>query len=227
MGDLAAIDPREEMQAVMGEDASTYNAPVGCFLPGSEYANGAGMDRVGGQRNDDALRAIVTTSGYGGEKVVLLHPTDQPFYDAMDQVCAATLKRIGVNVDDATMDWGTVVQRRNSKGSLDKAGWWLFCTSFPALDYTNPLAAPGLRGTSGKAWYGWPVDEKIEAVRTAWIDIADEGERKRLAEEIQLEAFTAAMYVPLGQYLQSAAWRAKVTGHLKGQPPLFWNVVKG
>ena len=224
---LAAIDPREVMQAVMGDDASTYNAPVGCFLPGTPYANAAAMDRLGGQRKDDALRAMVKDSGYNNEKIVLLHPTDQPFYDAMCQVCAATLKRIGLNIDDATMDWGTVVQRRNSKEPLDKGGWSLFCTSFPALDYTDPLAAPGLRGTGGRAWYGWPTDDKIEALRTAWIDAEDEAGRKRLAADIQTEAFTEAMYVPLGQYFQSAAWRTNLTGHLKGQPPLFWNVVKG
>lgn len=224
---LAAIDPKEVMQAVMGDDASTYNAPIGCFLPGTPYANAAGMGRVGGGRPDSEIAAMLKAAGYKGEKLVLLHPTDQPFYDAMSQVCAATLKRVGVNVDDAAMDWGTVVQRRNSKEPLDKGGWSLFCTSFPALDYTDPLAAPGLRGTGGAAWYGWPADPKIERLRDAWMDAADEGARKRLAAEIQEQAFTEAMFVPLGQYFQSGAWRANITGHLRGQPPLFWNVAKG
>ena len=229
---LAAIDPREVMQAVMGDDTSTYNAPVGCFLPGTPYANDAGMERVGGRvasspKRDEELRAMLKASGYAGEKLVLLHPTDQPFYDAMSQVCAATLKRIGVNVDDAAMDWGTVVQRRNSKEPLEKGGWSLFCTSFPALDYTDPLAAPGLRGTGAAAWYGWPTDKKIEDLRAAWIEATGDVDRKRLAAEIQTEGFTEAMYVPLGQYFQSGAWRSNITGHLKGQPPLFWNVSKG
>ncbi len=63
---------------------------------------------------------------------------------------------MGVNLDDQAMDWGTVVQRRNSKEPLDRGGWSLFVTSFPALDYTDPLAAPALRGNGGAAWYGWP-----------------------------------------------------------------------
>ena len=223
---LAAIDPREVMQAVMGDDASTYNAPIGCFLPGTPYANATAMDRVGGRADAD-VKAMLKAAGYAGERIVLLHPTDQPFYDAMSQVCAAKLKRVGLNIDDAAMDWGTVVQRRNSKETLEKGGWSLFCTSFPALDYTDPLAAPGLRGTGGAAWYGWPTNPTIEALRSEWIDAPTETERKRLASEIQREAFTDAMFVPLGQYFQSAAWRSNITGHLKGQPPLFWNVVKG
>ena len=224
---LAAVDPREVMQAVMGDDSTAYNAPIGCFLPGTAYANAAGMDGVAGKPGDAEVRAMLAASGYAGERVVLLHPTDQPFYDAMSQVVSATLKRIGVNVDDAAMDWGTVVQRRASKAALDKGGWSLFCTSFPALDWVDPLSAPALRGTGEAAWYGWPTDAEAERLRGAWIDSDDAAERKRLAAELQAEAFRDALFVPLGQYFQSAAWRTNVTGQLKGQPPLFWNVSKG
>ena len=224
---LAAIDAREVMQAVMGDDASAYHAPVGCFVPGTAYANGAGMERLGGGHSDTEIRSMLKAAGYAGEKVVLLHPTDQPFYDAMTQVCAAALKRVGIAVDDATMDWGTVVQRRGSKEPLDKGGWSLFCTSFPALDYTDPLSAPALRGTGGTAWYGWPSNPAIEQLRGAWIDATDAAERVRLAAAIQEDALREAMYVPLGQYFQSGAWRSNITGHLKGQAPLFWNVAKG
>ena len=222
---LAAIDPHEVMQAVMGDDTTTYHAPVGCFLPGTPSANTAGMERLGGNR-DDAVRAMLKASGYAGEPLTLLHPTDQPFYDAMCQVVAATLKRVGVTVHDEPMDFGTVVQRRNSREPLEKGGWSLFCTSFPALDFMDPISMAAARGNGAAAWYGWPTNEKIEQLRNAWIDSTDEADRKRLAAEIQLEALTDALYVPLGQYFQSAAWRSNITGHLKGQPPLFWNVSK-
>ncbi len=222
---LAAIDSREVMQAVMGDDAGGYNAPVGCFLPGTPYANQAGMDRLG-PRPDAEIRALLAGSGYAGERLVLMHPTDQPFYDAMSQVVAATCRRIGITVDDVAMDWGTVVQRRASTAALDKGGWSMFCTSFPALDWVDPLAAPALRGTGAAAWYGWPTNPRIEQLRTAWIASADPAVRQRLARDIQAEAFEAALFVPLGQYFQSAAWRDNVAGQLPAQPPLFWNVTK-
>jgi peptide/nickel transport system substrate-binding protein len=224
---LAAINPVEVMQAVMGDDAGSYNAPVGCFLPGTPSANGAGMDRLGGRKSVSEIKAMLDAAGYTGAPVVLLHPTDQPFYDAMSQVVAATLKRVGIAVDDTAMDFGTVVQRRTSKEALGKGGWSLFCTSFPALDYTDPLAAPALRGNGAAAWYGWPTDPRIEALRSSWVEATDAAERRRLAADIQQEALTEALYVPLGQYFQSAAWRSNVTGQLKAQPPLFWNVQKG
>jgi peptide/nickel transport system substrate-binding protein len=124
------------------------------------------------------------------------------------------------------MDWGTVVQRRASKEALDRGGWSMFSTSFSALDYADPLTAPALRGNGGAAWYGWPTNARIESLRDTWIETDDPAEQKRLAREMQTEAFTSALYVPLGQYFQSAAYRRNVTGVLKGPLPLFWNVSK-
>ena len=222
---LAAVDPREAMQAIMGDDTDSYHAPVGAFLPGTAYANAAGMDKIG-PRSPDEIRALLKSAGYAGEKVVVMHPTDQPFYDAMTQVVTASLKKAGINVDDQAMDWGTVVQRRGSRAPLDQGGWSLFVTSFPALDYVDPLGAPALRGTGEKAWYGWPENGKMEALRTMFIEAPDEATRRNACAELQAEAFGSGMYAPLGQYFQSAAWRSNLTGHLKAQPPLFWNVKK-
>ncbi len=223
---LAAINPVEVMQAVMGDDSTAYNAPIGCFLPGTPYANTAGMDRLGGTKPLAEIKAMLAASGYDGSKAVLLHPTDQPYYDAMAQVTAATLKRIGVAFDDATMDFGTVVQRRASKELLDKGGWSMFSSSFPALDYVDPLGAPAIRGNGAGAFFGWPTVPRIEAARDAWMDSTDPAERVRLAAVIQQAVFEEAIYVPLGQYFQSTAWQRRVTGQLRAPVPVFWNLQK-
>ena len=223
---LAAIDQRQVMQAVMGDDTSSYIVPTGAFLPGSPSASTAGMDRLGGTRTLPELQAMVRASGYAGEKLIVLHATDQPFYDAMTSVCVATMKAIGLTIEDAAMDFGTVVQRRTSKEPLDRGGWSMFCSAFPALDYAGPLSMPGLRGNGPAAYYGWPDDPAIEALRLEWLDAPD-ATRPGIAAAIQAQALLNPAQVPLGQYFQSAAWRKTLTGHLKGQPPLFWNVAKG
>ena len=160
---------------------------------------------------------------------MLLHPTDQPFYDAMSQVCAATLKGIGVNVDDAAMDWGTVVQRRNSKEPLDKGGWSLFCTSFPALDYTDPLARAGAarHRRRGLVRLADRPQDRGAARSTGSTRRTTDGRRKRLRPRSRPRRSPRRCSCPLGQYFQSAAWRSNITGQLKAQPPLFWNVAKG
>ena len=223
---LAAIDPTEVMQAVMGDDSTAYRAPIGCFLPGTPYANDAGMDRLGGKRPVADIKRMLEAAHYDGAPVTLLHPTDQPYYDAMAQVTLATLKRIGVTVDDAAMDFGTVVQRRASKAPLDKGGWSMFSSSFPALDYVDPLGAPALRGNGASAWFGWPELPAVEAARDGWLDSSDLAQRKQYATAIQAAVFEAAPFVPLGQYFQSTAWNRRVTGQLRAPVPVFWNLQK-
>ena len=33
-------------------------------------------------------------------------------------------------------------------------------------------------------------------------------------------------YIPFGQYIPASAWRANVSGQLRGPAPVFWNVEK-
>ncbi len=222
---MAAIDTREVMQAAIGDDPTNYKAPVGVFLPNTPYASDAAMGAIG-PKDPALVRKMLEAAGYRGERVALLHATDQPVYDALSQVVAAGMKKVGINVDDQSTDWGTVVQRRASKETIDKGGWSMFCASFPAADYLNPLAAPAIRGNGDAAWFGWPTAPTVEQFRDAWIDSNDDAERKRLAAEIQREVLTQAMYVPLGNYTLPSAWRKNVTGLLKGPVPVFWNVQK-
>ncbi len=224
---LAAIDPVEVMTAVMGEDRELYRAPVGYFLPGTPSANEAGMEAVRKRPNTEAIKAMLKAAGYAGERVVLMHPTDQTFYNAMSLVVAQSLQRVGINLDDQAMDWGTVVQRRTSKEPLEKGGWSLFPAGYPAAEYRDPLNATNIRGNGAGAWFGWPEDKAIEAMRSTWMDSTDEAERKRLDADIQRRAFETVPFIPLGQYMPPAAWRKSLSGLLKGPVPVFWNVAKG
>jgi peptide/nickel transport system substrate-binding protein len=223
---LEAIDQTEVMTALMGDDKEAYKAPVGLFIPGSECANTAGMGRITHRRGVPELQSALKAAGYKGERVALMHPTDQVFYDPMTQVVAAQLKAAGFNIDDQATDWGTIVQRRNSKKPLEDGGWSLFVTGFPAVDQGNPILAINLRGNGDKAWAGWPVDAKLESLRDSWIDSTDEAEKMKLAEAIQTEALDFVSVIPLGQYMQSTAWRSDLKGLLKGPVPVFWNVSK-
>jgi peptide/nickel transport system substrate-binding protein len=223
---LAAIDQVEVMTAVMGDEKSLYHAPVGFFLPGTPSANDAGMDAVRKRHSTDEIKAMLKQAGYGGERVVLMHPTDQTFYDAMSSVVASSLRKVGINLDEQSLDWGTVVQRRTSKEPLDKGGWSLFPYGAPAAEYRDPIFATNLRGNGKDAWFGWPSDDKVEAMRTAWMNSNDDAERKRLDAEIQARAFETVPFIPLGQYLPPSAWRSNLNGLLKGAVPVFWNVSK-
>ena len=223
---LAAIDQVDEMTAVMGEDRDGWRAPIGFFIPGTESASEAGMKTLRERPSPDAIKAMLKAGGYNGERIVLMHPTDPPAYDALCQVAEGAFRRVGLNIDIQTTDWGTVTQRRNSKEPLEKGGWSIFPSGFPAVDFGNPVLATGLRTNGKDAWIGWPENPKLEALRDAWIDSSDPVEQKRISEQIQLECVDFVPYIPLGQYIQATAWRTNITGLLRGPAPVFWNIEK-
>jgi peptide/nickel transport system substrate-binding protein len=223
---VAALSQTDAMTAVMGEDREGWRAPLGFFIPGTECASEAGMEAVRNPPGTEAIKRMLKDGGYDGERIVLMHPTDPASYDAMCQVAEGDFRRVGLNIDVQTTDWGTVTQRRTSKEPLEKGGWSLFPSGFPTVDYSNPVLAGGMRTNGKDAWIGWPDNQSIEALRSAWIDSTDPVEQKRLSEQIQRECFAYVPYIPFGQYLPAGAWRTNITGQLRGPAPVFWNVEK-
>ncbi|MBC7634654.1 MAG: ABC transporter substrate-binding protein [Acetobacteraceae bacterium] len=223
---LAAIDQTDVMAAVMGDDRAGWQAPVGFFVPGTESASDAGMDAIRRRPSPDKIRAMLKDGGYQGEKIAFMQPTDQVSYNAMCLVALDAFQKVGLNVEPQATDWGTVVQRRASKEPIEKGGWSLFPSGFPAVDFGNPVLATGLRTNGSGAWNGWPDNARIEALRDSWIDSTDTAEKKQISEQIQLEAINYVPYIPLGQYIQATAWRSNLTGLLRGPAPVFWNISK-
>ncbi len=224
---VAAINQKDEMIATMGEDPAMWRVPVGYFIPGSESANDAAMDAVSKPHSVNEIKAMLDKAGYAGERIAFMHPTDQLAYHALSTVAVDAFRKVGLNIDDQLVDWGTILQRRNSKEPLDKGGWSMFPGGAPGGDLVNPLLEGIVRSNGPKAWVGWPDDPKLEAALEAWIDAPTDAERRRLERDYQMAAFDTVPTIPLGQYLPHAAWRSNVTGQLKGAAPVFWGVEKG
>ena len=106
--------------------------------------------------------------------------------------------RLGMNVDLLTVDWGTTVQRRNSKLPTDKGGWSAFFTNLTWTNNFDPAAHLGLRGTPAAAWFGWPTMPRMEALRSEWFEAPDLAEQKRICAEIERQFWTDVPYLPLG-----------------------------
>ena len=223
---LAAIDQKEVMDAVMGADSKDVVTPIGYLMTGKPEVDQAGIDAVAHRPTTDQVKAMLATAGYKGERVVLLHTSDQPFYNAACQVVASQLLRVGINVDDQVMDWGTVLQRRGSREPLTKGGWSLFISVTPVPEYRDPLVASLIRGNGKDAWIGWPDIPRIETDYNAWLDSDDPAEQARLERDIQLAAFESVPFIPLGCYMPTAAWSKTLSHPLKGPAAVFWNVSK-
>src|SRR5215469_13954355 len=212
---MAAVDPREALIAAMGEDESGWRAPMGFFLPTSPAANDAGMEFRRKRWTTDEVKAMLDKAGYHGERIALLHPTDQLIYNAFITVVADSFRKVGLNIDEQMVDWGTVVQRRTSKEPVDKGGWSIFHTWATGAFILNPVVTTPFRAQGKAGWFGWPDDPKLEAAYEAWIDAPDDAERHKQEIAFQAAAFDYVLTITLGQYLPQAAWRSNVTGLLK------------
>jgi peptide/nickel transport system substrate-binding protein len=220
---LGAIDQKEYMIAMQGEDPSLWSVPCGFFPSVSPLANDAGLSALTGKRDYAAVKAALEKAGYAGEKVVIMGATDQPLNYPLAEVAADMLKRVGMNVDYQATDWGMVVQRRALTKPPAEGGWNMFVTGFSGLDFFSPASHLPLRGNGKGAWFGWPDDPKIEALREAWFNAPDLAAQKKVGVDIQLQAFDNIPYYPLGAAQNATAFQQDITGVLEGFVT-FWNV---
>ncbi len=218
---LSAIDQHEFMEAVAGGDPSLIRTGIGLFVPGTPLASDVGVSMMQGTKNADKLKAELAAAGYEGEKVVLLAASDFPVINALCQVSNDTLKKIGLNVDYQSLDWGTVVQRRASKEPIDKGGWNLFCTYGGGTGNVSPASLTVIRSDPATAWFGWPNDPKMEALRLAWYDAPDLASQKKLCADMQAELFADPSYCPLGLFYQPTTFRSDLKDVPEGIPQFY------
>jgi peptide/nickel transport system substrate-binding protein len=217
---LGAVVQSDYMIAIAGEDPKMWRAGVGIFTPGTDMASDAGMEVLNGPRDMAKVRAAIKEAGYNGEKTVLLAPSDPHYRKAMADVGADMLKNAGLNVEIQSLDWGTAIERRESKQPVDKGGWSALFTTANGLDMQTPLLH-FLRTTGEKAWFGWTNSPRIEELRAAWVDAPDLAAQKQIAADIQRQCWIDVPHLPVGIWYQPMAWQNSVDGIPDGFP-LFW-----
>lgn len=221
---LEATSQADFMTAAAGTDPAMWRGDVGLFTPGTPMANSAGMEAITGKKRDMAtLRKALRDAGYQGERVVYMAPSDQAALMAQSAVAQELLQQLGMNVDYAVMDWGTLVQRRASKEPPEKGGWNMFITTWSGLDMATPVTNQALRSNGAKAWFGWPDLPPVQSALEAWLEAPDLGAQQKIAADIQTKALDLVPYLPTGQYLYRTAARNDIADIVPGQF-VFWNV---
>ncbi len=93
-----------------------------------------------------------------------------------------SLSKIGFNIDLQAIDWGSVVQRRASREPIDKGGWNIFYTFLGGFGNISPAPNIAIRGNGGAAWFGWPTNEKIEELYSAWFEAPDQAAQQKICD---------------------------------------------
>jgi peptide/nickel transport system substrate-binding protein len=220
-----AVDQRDYLRAVAGNEPDGWGVCEGVFTCGTPLANEAGSEILK-TRNLDRARAALRDAGYNNERVVLIAPGDYPQINALSLVTADILRRLGMNLEVVSTDWGTLVQRRASREPVERGGWSVIHTTSSGQALAMPVFHLFLRANGTNAWFGWPDDPEIERLRGAWVEAADPAEGRRIAEALNRRAMEVMAYIPLGYYWQPSAWRRNVTGVFRAPATVFWNIGK-
>jgi peptide/nickel transport system substrate-binding protein len=224
---LLALNQKDVLDALVGnpEFYRICGAVFGCDTP---LATDLGSESLVKGNGMAEAKELLAESGYDGTPVVIMAPGDALVFKAQPIVAAQLLREAGFKVDLQATDWQTVVSRRASKKPPKEGGWNMLFTNFVIADVVDPVVNILLnaKGTNG-AWFGWPEDARMEAMRDAFVRSSSRDEQKKIAADIQREVYDQVIYVPLGQWRGVAAWRKSLSGVLDGPAtPVFWNIDK-
>jgi peptide/nickel transport system substrate-binding protein len=219
---LAAVNQEDYMRAVMGDDRSSWRICRSQYPCGTTY--GTEVDLPVQKGDLEAAKKMIKEAAYDGQKAVIINPTDFPTIGPLGDITYDMLKKIGINADLQSTDWGSVVQRRATKEPVEKGGWSVFHTWFTGGFILNPVVTAPFRGQGATAWFGWYGNPKIEQLTQEWLDAEDDDGRKKIAAAIQLENYAQVPTVTLGQFQIPTAYRKSLAGKLEATGPMFWNV---
>ena len=223
---LAVADQRDYMNAIAG-DQSNWRTCFSFYACDGSEPNERGGEALSRPRDYEKAKGLIAEAGYKGERVVVLDAVDIQQGHMAALVTKDLLQRLGLNVELASSDWGTVIKRVNMREPIEKGGWSVISPAFASFDMINPATNRGLRA-SGLAGSppGWPSDEKLEALRSAWLAATDDARRRDLEDQIQQRAFEFVPYIPLGESAGRWALRKNLVGVVDAPIPVLWNIEK-
>lgn len=216
---LHLIDQEAVMRTAIAQE---YISPVTSFFGNrTPYTNdeNTGWYKKGG--DPEKAKQLLNEAGYAGEKVVILQHTSWAAANVMEQFLAATLRKIGMNVDLVPADSATRTEL------LKNGSWSIMMTNESDYDRSTPVSNPTLSANGEAGWFGWPKSDEYEALRARWADVGTLEERQALAREMQRIQWDIAGTVLLGSAVAPIARRKTLTG-LTEMPALtaMWNMQK-
>ena len=217
-----AVNQEDYMRASQGDDSANWKTCRSLWWRGTPYFTGEHEDLM--PQSLERAKAALKTSGYNGEKVVIINPTDFPDIGPLGDVTYELLRQLGMNVEMAASDWGTVIQRRNSREPVEKGGWSIFHTTGATTAWSNPALSLLVRGAGPKGWFGWWDSPRAEALAEEWLYAPDEAGQKKAAAALGRLALEETATIPLGQFVLRTAYRRSLTGMLSGSAPYPWGL---
>lgn len=217
------INQDDEMAAGYG-DPAYYQRCNSFYVCGSPNGTEAGAEDFG--PNIERAKALLAEAGYKGETLKMIGTREISYMGPMAEVTADALRKAGIKVDLIWSDWGSVITRSANQGSPDAGGWNIYVSGEPGVLAWSPntnIFAYMQCDRSNLA--GWPCDEEVEKLRTAYANAAL-ASRAPILEQLQRRLAIVSPYRLLGQATQPVAYRANVHGVLDSPVVTYWNISK-
>ena len=163
---LAAVNQEDYMRAVTGNDPSAWRSASRSSRVARRTAP---RPDAGAERRPAKPQAMIKEAGYNGQKAVVINPTDFATIGPLGDITYDMLKKIGINAELQATDWGSVVQRRDTKEPVEKGGWSVFHTWFTGGFIINPVVTAPFRGRAPMAGsVGTTTRRSSSSPRTGW-----------------------------------------------------------
>ena len=220
------VDQKDYLR-VMSDDPRSWETCRSVFICKTRFGEDVLTGDLLLKKDLAEAKKALAESSYRGEKIVILDAVDDAVLHALAIVAADNLKQIGMNVELRATDGASQFALSLKQDPIDKGGWSISPQFADSTNYSVPFLNNAMRvGGVGKASIGWPKNDKIEALRGAFLKATSLDDQKKIANEIAVEGYRDSIYFPTGQFKQLTAYRQAVSGIIDSPIPVFWNIKK-
>jgi len=212
------VDQKSVLQAIGIPDKYRLDNCPSFWMCGTPLETNAGSEAA--HYSLDEARAALKQTNYKGEPVVVMELGNSPTQLNASLVLVDALRHAGFTVDEQTMDWGTLLQRR-----AKREGWSIFAVYSNGVDMSSPLTH-FYASANCIDYPGWSCDPRITPLLKAFAQAPTLDDRRKIAAEIQTFDYESVPSVMWGQFTVPAAYRANLTGMIQSSFPMFWAVDK-
>ncbi|MDR3535570.1 MAG: ABC transporter substrate-binding protein [Acetobacteraceae bacterium] len=212
------VDQEAVLQAIGIPEKYRLNTCLSFWMCGTPLETKAGSEVA--RYSLDAAREALKKTAYKGEPVIIMELGNSPTSLNAALVLVDAMKRVGFTVDEQTMDWGTLLQRR-----VKKEGWSVFAVYSNGADMSSPLTH-FYASANCTDYPGWSCDSRITPLLKAFAQAETLGARKTIAADIQTLDYETVPSVMWGQFTVPTAYSTRLTGLIQSSFPMFWAVDK-
>ena len=197
----ASMDGEDMLSAIGPPD--TWKLSCSIYGSGTVFESDAGCELYN-QNNIARAKELVAESGYDGEPIVILNPTDYSTITPVGPVIKARMEEIGLNVDMPGMDWATATSKR-----LSGEGWHIFTSWGTIRNRQNPAFSFLLAGGGKSVGFGY-YNEELHELHDTYLRTTDFEKQREIADAMQRSFLNDPPQVYSGIFFMPSAYRTWV-----------------